>query len=403
MPTIKQRIQVETDKIFEELVLLRRDFHKHPELAYEEYRTAKIIAEYLNGLGLSVQEGVAKTGVVALLVGEKSDSDSKVVALRADMDALPMNEETSHDFRSTVQGKMHACGHDAHTAIMLGVAKILSGFKKELRGSVKFIFQPSEEALPGGAKPMLDEGAFDNPKPDIVFGQHCIPQVPVGKIGFYAGAMMAASDELYFTIRGIGGHGSAPHRAKDPIVAAVQLITSLQTIVSRNMPPREAVVVSICAINGGSATNIIPNEVRLMGTLRTMNESLRKEAWQRLEEISHHTGKAMGVEIEIEIRKGYPVLINDQTATEFAMGSSQEYLGDANTIIPEPIMGAEDFAYFLQVCKGTFWQLGVGNESKEIVHNIHSTRFDIDEEAIRIGTGFASFLVAKALGVAATH
>jgi amidohydrolase len=389
---IKHRIKSETEKIFPELVEIRREIHKHPELAYEEYRTSRLISEYLKALGLDVQEGVAKTGVVAHLKGERKSERSKVVALRADIDALPMPEETTHHFRSTVEGKMHACGHDAHTAIMLGVAKILSTLKNDFSGTVKFIFQPSEEKLPGGAKPMLDEGVFENPKPDVVFGQHCIPQVPVGKLGFYSGAMMAASDELYFTIRGIGGHGSAPHRAKDPIVATVQLISALQTIVSRNMPPKEAVVVSICAINGGSATNIIPNEVKLMGTLRTMNEDLRKDAWQRLEEITHYTAKAMGVEAELEIRKGYPVLINDKSVTEFAMACSRDYLGEENTIVPEPIMGAEDFAYFLQACNGTFWQLGVGNEAKGIVHNIHSTRFDIDEEALAIGAGFTSYL-----------
>ncbi|MCS6988106.1 MAG: M20 family metallopeptidase, partial [Chloroherpetonaceae bacterium] len=311
MTDLKTRIKSETEKIFPELVAIRRDIHRHPELAYEEHRTAKLISDRLRELGLEVREGVAKTGVVAHLKGDKATSESKVVALRADMDALPMTEETAHEFRSTIEGKMHACGHDAHIAAMLGVAMTLSSLKSELRGTVKFIFQPSEEKIPGGAKPMLDEGAFENPKPTAVFGQHCIPQVPVGKIGFYAGAMMAASDELYFVIRGVGGHGSAPHRAKDPIVAAVQLVSALQTIVSRNMPPKEAVVVSICAINGGSATNVIPNEVKLMGTLRTMNEDLRKEAWQRLQDITFHTAKAMGVEAELEIRKGYPVLVND--------------------------------------------------------------------------------------------
>jgi amidohydrolase len=395
---LKIAIQRKAESVYPELVALRRDFHRHPELAFEETRTANIVAEYLRGLGLEVEEGVAKTGVVAHLVGEKkTNAPAKVVALRADMDALPMPEETSHDFPSTVPNKMHACGHDAHTASLLGVAKTLSSMKSELSGTVKFLFQPSEEKLPGGAKPMLDEGVFRNRKPDAVFGQHCIPQVPVGKLGFYSGAMMAASDELYFTIRGLGGHGSAPHRARDPIVGAVQLITALQTIVSRNMPPAEAVVISICAINGGSATNIIPNEVALMGTLRTMNESLRAFAHERIHDVAHHTGKAMGVEIVVEIRKGYPVLINDKSLTEFAADCSREFLGEENTLVPEPIMGAEDFAYFLQQTPGTFWQLGVGNTEKGIVHNIHSTKFDLDEHALLVGAGFTSYLTMKFL------
>lgn len=396
---IKGIISAETDKIFEELVALRRDFHRYPELAYEEVRMSGIVAEYLESLGCEVQRGVAKTGIVAHLKGDRATAQSKVVALRADMDALPMPEETSHHFRSLIEGKMHACGHDAHTAALLGVAKVLSTIRRHLAGTVKFIFQPSEEKIPGGAKPMLDEGVFRDRPPDAVFGQHCIPQVPVGKIGFYAGAMMAAADELYISVKGKGGHGSAPHRASDPIVAAVQIVTSLQTIVSRNMPPSAAVVVSITAIHGGSATNIIPNQVHMMGTLRTMDESLRELAHARLKDIVHFTGKAMGVEAEIEIRKGYPVLINDKTMTEFAFHAAKEYVGEENALHAEPIMGAEDFAYFLQACPGTFWQLGVGNATRGIVHNIHSTQFDIDEEALRVGTGFMSYLTWKYLSL----
>lgn len=399
---IKTEIATETDKIFDELVALRRDFHRYPELAYEEVRTSCIVAEYLEGLGCEVQRGVAKTGVVAHLRGDLATDSSKVVALRADLDALPMPEETSHTFRSTIAGKMHACGHDAHTAALLGVAKVLSALRAHLAGTVKFIFQPSEEKIPGGAKPMLDEGIFNDRPPSAVFGQHCIPQVPVGKIGFYAGPMMAAADELYITVQGKGGHGSAPHRTSDPIVAAVQIVTSLQTIVSRNMPPGSPVVVSITAIHGGSATNIIPNEVQMMGTLRTMDESLRELAHTRLKDLVHFTGKAMGVVAEIEIRRGYPVLINDQTMTDFAFRAAQEYLGEDNALQAEPIMGAEDFAYFLQVCPGTFWQLGVGNAARGIVHNIHSTQFDLDEEALRVGTGFMSYLAWKFLASASS-
>ncbi len=394
---IKRRVSEETDKIFDELVELRRDFHRHPELAYEEVRTSHIVAEYLEGLGCEVQRHVAKTGVVAHLRGDLADATSKVVALRADLDALPMPEETTLTFRSTVPGKMHACGHDAHTAMLLGTAKVLAALRQYLAGTVKFIFQPSEEKIPGGAKPMLDEGIFDVQKPSAVFGQHCIPQVPVGKIGFYAGAMMAAADELYITVKGRGGHGSAPHRTNDPITAAVQIVTSLQTIASRNVPPAAPFVISITAIHGGSATNIIPNDVQLMGTLRTMDESVRELAHARLKDIVHFTAKAMGVEAEIEIRKGYPVLINDKAMTAFAFNVAREYLGDERAIEAEPIMGAEDFAYFLRACPGTFWQLGVGNASRGIVHNIHSTLFDLDEEALRVGTGFMSFLSLKYL------
>ncbi|MBC8045029.1 MAG: amidohydrolase [Rhizobacter sp.] len=394
---IKSRIRRETDSIFGELVELRRDFHRHPELAFEEHRTAKIIADYLSALGLEVKTGVAQTGVVAHLTGDKATADSKTVALRADMDALPMPEETAHHFKSTVPNVMHACGHDAHTASLLGAAKVLSSLKAELRGTVKFMFQPSEEKLPGGAKPMLDAGVFRTRTPDAVFGQHCIPLLPVGQLGFYAGPMMASADELYITVRGTGGHASAPHRAADPIVAAVQIVTSLQTLISRNFPPDSPGVITIAAIHGGSATNIIPNEVQMMGTFRTMDEASREMGHRRIEELVHFTAKAMGVSAELEIRKGYPVLVNDDSMTRFAADASREYIGEMNTVEGPAFMGAEDFAYFLQACKGTFWQLGVGNRERGIVHNIHSTAFDLDEEAIRTGTGFTAYLAWKFL------
>lgn len=395
---IKSRIEREVETLFPDLVAMRRDFHRHPELAFEETRTAKIVGDYLERLGLDVQRGVAKTGVVAHLTGEKKVSGNKKnVALRADMDALPMPEETSHDFKSTVPNAMHACGHDAHTASMLGAAKVLSELRSEFAGTVKFIFQPSEEKVPGGAKPMLEEGVFRERTPDAVFGQHCIPLLPVGKLGFYAGAMMASADELYFTVRGKGGHASAPHRASDPIVAAVQFITSLQTVISRNFPPESPGVLTISSIHGGSATNIIPNEVTLMGTFRAMDEAAREMGHRRIEDIAHHTAKAMGVEIDCEIRKGYPVLINDGGMTAFARAASEEFIGKADTIDAPAFMGAEDFAYFLQTVPGTFWQLGVGNAARGIVHNIHSTQFDLDEDAIRTGTGFTSYLAWKFL------
>ncbi|ACF14148.1 amidohydrolase [Chloroherpeton thalassium ATCC 35110] len=394
---LKEQIKTKANEIFDEVVELRRDIHRHPELAFEEKRTSQLAANYLRELGYEVTQGVAKTGVVADLKGGKATATSKTIAFRADMDALPMNEENSHNFCSTKPNVMHACGHDAHTAMMLGAAKILASLQAELPGSIKFIFQPSEECAPGGAKLMLESGLFADKIPDAIFGQHCMPQVPVGKIGFLSGAMMAAADELYINVFGKGGHASAPHRANDPILAAVQIVNSLQTIVSRNFPPHEPAVLTIAAINGGSATNIIPNEVKMKGTYRTMNEEWREIGHQRIEEIVHATAKAMGVRAEIEIRKGYPAVVNDKNMTEFAIDLSREYLGEANTITPEPMMAAEDFAYFLQACKGAYWMLGVGNEEKGIVHNIHSTHFDIDEEALRIGTGFVSYLAMNFL------
>ncbi|MDX2130235.1 MAG: M20 family metallopeptidase [Chloroherpetonaceae bacterium] len=394
---LKQEIALESDALFNDVVRLRRDFHQHPELAYEEHRTSAIVAEYLEGLGIETIRGVARTGVVGLLKGTKETNEKpKRVALRADMDALPMPEKTTHAFPSKFENKMHACGHDAHTASLLGAATLLAKHRDDFSGTVQFLFQPAEEVLPGGAKPMLEAGVFDTP-PDAVFGQHCIPQIPAGKIGFCPGPMMAGSDELYFKITGTGGHASAPHRSRDPIVAAVQLITSLQTIISRNFPPASPAVLTIASIHGGSATNIIPNEVTMMGTLRTMDESLREMAHERLREMTEFTAKAMGVTAEVEIRRGYPALVNERDATHFAWQAAKDYLGESNAIAAEPIMGAEDFAYFLQRARGTFWQLGVGNESRGIVHNIHSSHFDIDEEALRTGTGLLTYVVRRFL------
>ncbi|KAK3582430.1 hypothetical protein CHS0354_023976 [Potamilus streckersoni] len=382
-------IKKQTNHIFNEIVDLRRDFHRNPELSFEEKKTSQKVKNYLHEIGVDAEKSIAGTGVVAKIIGTKKQTEEtngkvKRIALRADMDALPLTEETNHTFKSNTPNVMHACGHDAHTAMLLGVGKILSQNRNIFSGEVVLMFQPGEELLPGGALQMLKEGIFD-PLPDAVFGQHCIPQIDVGKIGFYEGPMMAATDELYITVKGEGGHGSAPHRTKDPVLASVQIVQNIQSIISRNFPPEAPGVISITSIHGGHATNIIPNEVKLMGTLRTMNQSIREMAYVRLHDIVFHTGKALGVNAQIEIRHGYPVLINSTDKTQFAKAAAIEFLGESNVITPEPIMGAEDFAYFLQKAPGSFWQLGVRNEAQGIVHNIHSSQFDLDEEAIRVG------------------
>lgn len=394
---IREQVKHVTNEIYQDIVEIRRDIHRHPELAFEEKRTSALVAEFLRKHGLEVKTGIAKTGVVGMLKGQSPAMNGKLLAFRADMDALPMNEENSHDFCSLTPNKMHACGHDAHTAMLLGAAKILSRLVNEIEGDIQFIFQPSEEIAPGGAKVMIDEGVFKDRVPDVIFGQHCIPQLPVGKIGFVSGPMMAAADEIYIDVIGKGGHASAPHKATDPIVAACQIVVNLQTIISRNFSPYEPAVLTIGAINGGSATNVIPNTVSLKGTYRTMNEQIRVLGHKRMEEIVEHTAKALGVEAELEIRKGFPAVVNDKSATEFAFKASQEYMGVEQTIHAEPFMAAEDFSNFLNVVPGSYWQLGVSNAEKGIVHNIHSSKFDIDEEAIRNGMGFMSYLAIKYL------
>jgi amidohydrolase/hippurate hydrolase len=389
---LKAAVQELSNQIFEEIVAIRRDLHRHPELAFEETRTASVVSDFLQACGVPAQKGVAKTGVVGMLYGKAPDHDQRLLAFRADMDALPMSEENSHDFCSLTPNKMHACGHDAHTAMLLGTAKILSSLSDELAGDVQFIFQPSEEIAPGGAQAMIDDGIFKDRKPDVIYGQHCIPQIPVGQIGFVTGPMMAAADEIYITVKGKGGHASAPHRTSDPIIAACQMVMNLQTIISRNFPPYEPAVLTIGAINGGSATNVIPNEVKLMGTYRTMNEEVRILGHRRMQEIVEQTAKSFGVEAELEIRKGFPAVINDENATEFAFRASQEYMGTSATLHAEPFMAAEDFSNFLKHVPGSFWQLGVSNPEKGIVHNIHSSKFDLDEQAILHGIGYMSYL-----------
>jgi len=395
--TIKATIDALTEKIYPEVVSLRRDFHQHPELAFEETRTSGIVAEYLKSCNMEVKTGVAKTGVVGILKGTSPNKSGKLLAFRADMDALPMSEENTHEFCSLSTNKMHACGHDAHTAMLLGTAKVLSQLTDDIEGDVQFIFQPSEEIAPGGAKTMIEEGIFNDRKPDVIFGQHCIPQLPSGQIGFVPGPMMAAADEIYITVNGHGGHASAPHKSGDPIIAACQIVMNLQTIISRNFPPFEPAVLTIGSINGGSATNVIPNQVKMMGTYRTMNEEVRVLGHKRMQEIVAHTALALGVKAELEIRKGFPAVVNNHQVTEFAFQASREYLGEEQTIHAEPFMAAEDFSNFLNLIPGCFWQLGVSNAEKGIVHYLHSSKFDIDESAMNDGVGYMSYLAIRYL------
>lgn len=398
--TLAVRVRDAAREIFPEVVNLRREIHRHPELSYQEFRTTAYIRDFLVSIGIEPEPPLLETGVVARIRGGASaTADRKTVALRADIDALPVQEENLHGFCSEHTGCMHACGHDMHTAMLLGTARVLSGMRDELNGDVLLIFQPAEEKAPGGAKPLIDAGLLQKYRPSAIFAQHCFPSVPTGSIALCKGSFMAAADELYITVSGQGGHASAPHRTRDPILASAHIITALQHLVSRLSPPHEPAVLSICSINGGNATNVIPGKVSMSGTMRTMNEELRAQLHERLVRTVRQVADAFDVEADVEIRTGYPVLYNDPGMTDFAWDAGKEFLGEGRVQRSEPLMTAEDFAYFLRECPGTFWQIGTGVENPAPGNNLHSSTFDPDERTLETGVGLMSYLALKYLAV----
>ncbi|BBM68724.1 M20 metallopeptidase family protein [Rhodothermus marinus] len=398
-----REIQALSEEIFPEVVRLRRTIHANPELAFEEYETARLVVETLRPLGLEIQTGVARTGVVATLRGAES---GPTVLLRADMDALPIQEENDFEFRSRNSGKMHACGHDAHTASLLGTAMILSRLRDRLHGQVRMIFQPSEEKLPGGAQAMIREGVLEAsdsvPAPSVVFAQHVQPDLPVGTIGVRSGMYMASADELYITVRAEGGHAAAPHRlAADGVLVAAHIIVALQSVVSRNAPPDVPTVLSIGRVLAEGATNVLPPTVRMEGTFRAMDEDWRFRAHALIRRVVEQTARAFGAEADVEIVVGYPALYNHEEPTELVREAAREYVGPDRVVELEPWFASEDFAYFLQQRPGCFYRIGTGNPEKGIVHGLHTPRFTIDEEALRIAPGFMAYLTWRYLQSAA--
>jgi len=372
-----ENIKNEVDKLTPDLVAWRRDFHQYPEIAFQEFRTSKVIKEFLEGLGLEVKS-MAKTGLRAIL---KGGSAGPTVALRADMDALPLEEKGKKEYISQNPGATHACGHDGHMAILMGVVRILASRKKNLPGNVVFLFQPSEELPPGGAEPMVKEGALDNV--DAVFGLHLWQPLPTGAIGIVKGPMMAQSDNFSLTVKGKAGHGSMPHTAVDPIYTASQLVVNLQSIVSRNNDPLKPLVVSFGTIQGGTIYNIIPESVSLKGTVRTFQPEVQVMAKQRIQEISEKTSEAMGAEVEFKYEDGYPPLINPPNMVDFVKNVAKDMLGEDKIVPFSPVMGGEDFAYYLQKKPGAFFFLGMG-DGQEAPH--HHPEFDLDERALPMGT-----------------
>ncbi|SHK79486.1 M20 metallopeptidase family protein [Rhodothermus profundi] len=394
-----REIQALSETFFPEVVRLRRILHANPELAFEEYETARLVTETLQPLGLEIQTGVARTGVVATLHGAEA---GPTILLRADMDALPIHEENDFDFRSRHPGKMHACGHDAHTASLLGTAMILARLRDRLRGHVRLVFQPSEEKLPGGAQAMIQEGVLEAsngvPAPSAVFAQHVQPDLPVGTIGVRPGMYMASADELYITIRTDGGHAAAPHRQQaDGVLVAAHIIMALQSVVSRNAPPDVPTVLSIGRVLAEGATNVLPPTVRMEGTFRAMDEDWRFRAHALIRRIVEQTARAFGAEADVEIAVGYPALYNHEQPTALVRKAACEYVGPDRVVLLDPWFASEDFAYFLKERPGCFYRIGTGNPDKGIVHGLHTPRFTIDEEALRIAPGFMAYLAWRYL------
>ncbi len=389
MADLKEQIQQLASMYFADVQSCRHHLHRHPELSFEEHQTSAFIQQKLSDYGIPFTAGIAKTGIVAIIEGR--DPKSKTVALRADMDALPITEKNTSAYTSQNPGVMHACGHDVHTSCLLGAGKILFALRDRFSGTVKLIFQPSEEKLPGGAQVMIREGVLDHPKVDAIIGQHVFNPFRVGTVAFCFGNMMASTDEIYITINGKGGHGAYPQDTKDPVLMAAHLLVALQQVVSRTVSPFQPAVLSFGKVIANGATNVIPDHVKLEGTFRAMDEEVRAKAHMDITRIVHQTVEAFGGTAELRIEKGYPVLHNDDALTRRSFDRAVTYLGAENVLVTTPRMGAEDFAYYSQQIPATFYRLGTGNPDKGITAQIHTPEFDIDESAMEIGMGLMAW------------
>ncbi len=396
MTLLKNKI-LELSKIYhQEVISWRRYIHAHPELSMQEFETSNYVAARLTEIGIPFEQGIAKTGIVGIISGK--NPEKKTVALRADMDALPINEANDVPYKSKNEGVMHACGHDVHTSSLLGTAKILQEIKDQFEGTVKLFFQPSEENYPGGAIQMIKEGVMENPRPDHAFGQHVYPELEAGKVGLKSREYMASTDEIYFTVKGKGGHAAQPFRNIDPVLIASHIIVALQQIVSRHSSPDVPTVLSFGRIIGEGQTNIIPDEVKISGTIRTFDEEWRKAAHQKIKKMAQSIAEGMGGSCDVFIDSGYPFVYNDPEITEKSKNWAIELLGEENVVDLPVRMTAEDFAYFANEVPSCFYRLGVANESRGINSSLHSSTFDVDEKSLETGMALMAYIAVKALG-----
>lgn len=394
MSHLKEKIKQLAATYSPYFIEVRHHLHANPELSYQEFLTSQYIQHRLHEFGIPFQV-MAETGVIGLIKGK--NPDKRIIALRADIDALPIEEANDVPYRSKNKGVMHACGHDAHTTVLLGASKILNELKDDWEGTIKLIFQPGEERNPGGASILIKEGVLKNPAPTAIFGLHVHPGLPVGTFSFRGGKVMASADELYITVKGKGGHAATPHLTTDPILVASHIVIALQQVVSRNNDPFSPSVLTISSIQGGHTTNVIPSEVKMMGTLRALDETWRFKAHELIRKIVVSTAEAMGATVDLHIDVGYPALINNEKLSDDARGLAEELVGADNVQTTEMRMGAEDFGYYSQAIPGCFYRLGVGNVEKGITATVHTPVFNIDEGAIKEGIQMMAWLGAKAV------
>jgi len=393
--SLNEKIKSSSKEFLSDVISIRRHIHANPELSFNEHKTVAYVSEQLTSFGITDQRKSAGTGLVALLHG--TNPEKKTIALRADMDALPITEKNDVDYCSTNDGVMHACGHDVHTASLLGAAKILSQLKNDFEGTIKLIFQPGEEKLPGGASLMIKDGVLKNPDAKSIIGQHVMPFINTGKVGFRSGLYMASTDELYVTVKGKGGHGAMPHLTIDPVLIASNIIVSLQQIVSRMAQPIMPSVLSFGKVIANGATNIIPDEVYLEGTFRTFDEAWRNKAHEKMKLLAEKIAEGMGGKCEFRIERGYPVLKNDADLTARLRVSAENYLGKENVTDLDMWLAAEDFAYYSHKVPACFYRLGVRNENKGITSPVHTPTFNIDEDALLTGMGLMAWLALEEL------
>lgn len=396
MEDLKGKIKVLAKQYSDDNVFNRRHLHSHPELSFKEFETAKFVEAKLTEYGITNFERKAETGVIAIIEGR--NPQSRTIALRGDMDALPIIEANDVPYKSQNEGVMHACGHDVHTSSLLGVGRILNELKDHLEGTIKLVFQPGEEKIPGGASLLIKEGVLEAPKVQKMIGQHVMPQIEAGKIGFRSGLYMASADEIYVTVKGKGGHGAMPQFTVDPVLIASHIIIALQQVISRNSSPLDPCVLSFGKVIANGATNVIPNEVKIEGTFRALNEEWRAEAHRRMVKMATGIAESMGGTCDFDIHRGYPFLKNDEALTAAARSHAEEFIGKENIVDLDIWMASEDFAYYSQVVPSCFYRLGTGNKARGITSGVHTPTFDVDETALELGVGLMSWMAVRELG-----